>query len=83
MTIEAIQHELDRLPDADDARATLHRRHLEALLAAARLQEAIDRAERWYARREEKLHRLDRLARATVGWLVADARVRPSLAWAP
>ena len=81
MTTEAIQRELDRLPEAADARATLDRRHLETLLCAARLQEAIDQAERWYVRREQTLRRFDRRAAVIVGRLVADARVRPSLAW--
>jgi hypothetical protein len=83
VTTEAIQRELDRFPDAVDARATVHRCHLETLLCAARLQEAIDRAERWYARREATLRRFDRRATATVWQLVAEARVRPLLAWTP
>jgi hypothetical protein len=83
VTTAAIQEELDRLePSPTGARAALYRRHLEALLCAARLHEAIDRAERWYARREETLVRFDKRATATVRQLVADARVRPSLTWA-
>jgi hypothetical protein len=86
VTDPAIRHELDRLPEADQAggaRAILHRRHLEAMLCAARLQEAIAGAERWYAQREDELRQFDRRATATVWRLVADDRVRPSLAWSP
>ncbi len=83
MSTAKIQHELDRLDESPaDARATLYRRHLESLLCAARLHEAIDRAERWYARREDTLVRFDQRATATVRQLVAESRVRPSLAWA-
>jgi len=86
VTIATLQRELSRLGDgADDdrgdPRATLHRCHLEALLCAARLHEAIDRAERWYLQREATLRRFDERATATVRQLVSDARVRPSLAW--
>lgn len=86
MTSVAIQHTLDRLDDIarsdhPDRRATVYRRHLEALLCAARLQEAIVQAERWYAQRENDLRRFDERATATVRQLVSDARVRPSLAW--
>jgi hypothetical protein len=86
VTSVAIQHTLDRLEDVvqsdhPDPRATLYRRHLEALLCAARLQEAIAQAERWYAQRENDLRRFDQRATATVRQLVSDARVRPSLAW--
>jgi hypothetical protein len=85
VTSVAIQHALDRLEDAQgdhpDPRATLYRRHLEALLCAARLHEVIARAERWYAQREEDLLRFDQRATATVRQLVSDARVRPSLGW--
>ena len=84
MTAAVIQHELDLLPAihvGDGARAILHRRHLEAMLCAARLQEALDRAEQWYERRADALRSFDRRATATVQRLVADARVQPSLAW--
>lgn len=87
LTTAAIRHELDRLSrvdvaeGADGTRATLYRRHLETMLCATRLQEAIDRAERWYAQRADEPRRFDRRATATVRQLVADARVRPSLAW--
>jgi hypothetical protein len=86
VTTAAIQRQLDRLPDVahsdrGGAKATLSRRHLEALLCAARLNEAIDRADRWYAQREDDLRRFDHRATATVRQLVIDARVRPSLAW--
>ena len=87
MTTAAIRHELDRLShvevaDGTDAtRATLYRRHLETMLCAARLQEAIERAERWYAQRADELRSFDRRVTATVRQLVADAQVRPSLAW--
>jgi hypothetical protein len=46
VTTEALQHELDR-------------RHLETMLCAARLREAIHDAERWYARREQRLRQFD------------------------
>jgi hypothetical protein len=84
VTAAVIQHELDLLPaiHADDgARAVLHHRHLEAMLCAARLQEALDRAEQWYERRADALRNLDRRATATVQRLVAEARVEPTLAW--
>jgi hypothetical protein len=82
VTSAAIQQELERLGDVDrDPRATLYRCHLEALLGAARLRETIDRAERWYAQREDELRRFDQRATRTVRRLVVDARVRPSLAW--
>jgi hypothetical protein len=69
---------IDRL---SEARATARRRHLETMRCAALLQEAVDRAERWYARRADVLRRFDRSATASVRHLVADARVQPSLAW--
>jgi hypothetical protein len=86
VTSVAIQHTLDRLEevaerDHPDPRATLYRVHLEALLCAARLREAIARAERWYAQREDDLHHFDQRATATVRQLVSESRVRPSLAW--
>jgi hypothetical protein len=82
VTAAAIQHELDRLPDVGDgARAIGYRQHLEAVLCAALLQEALDRAERWYERRADRLRSFDRRATATVQRLVADAQVQPSLAW--
>jgi hypothetical protein len=86
VTSAILQQELDRLgtvagDDRRDPRVTLHRRHLEALLCAARLHEAIDRAERWYAQREATLRRFDQRATATVRQLVSNAQVRPSLAW--
>ena len=84
MTAAVIQHELELLSAihvGDGARAVVHRRHLEAMLCAARLQEALDRAERWYERRAEVLRSFDRRATATVHRLVADARVQPSLTW--
>jgi hypothetical protein len=84
VTVAVIQHELDLLSGIqvdDGARAILYRRHLETMLCAARLQEAVDRAERWYERRADVLRRFDRRATATVHRLVADARVQPSLAW--
>jgi hypothetical protein len=84
VTTTALQHELDRLSGTDIADrplATFYRRHLEAMLCAAQLQEAIDRAERWYEQRAEMLRSFDRRATATVRHLVADARVQPSLAW--
>jgi hypothetical protein len=65
VSTEAIQHELDRIPDTGSASVALRRCHLETLLCAARLQEAIDRAERWYARREEDLRRFERRMTAT------------------
>jgi hypothetical protein len=88
VTTAVIQQQLDRLPDVaesdrDRAKATLSRRHLEALLCAARLTEAIERAEQWYAEREEDLRRFDRRAAATVRQLVIDARVRSSFVWSP
>jgi len=86
VTVSAIRHELDRLPDVDQAggaRAILYRRHLEARVCAARLQEAIDDAELWYAQREDELRRFDRRAAATVRRLVSEARVRPTLTWSP
>jgi hypothetical protein len=81
-----IQAEIDKLGDlADgghgDLRAVWYRWHLEALLCTARLNEAIERAEQWYAQREDELRRFDRRATATVRQLVSDARVRPSLTW--
>jgi hypothetical protein len=84
VTAAGIQHELDLLSAihvGDGTRAVVHRRHLEAMLCAARLQEALDRAERWYERRAETLRNFDRRATATVQRLVADARVQPSLVW--
>jgi hypothetical protein len=85
VTSAAIQHEIDRLGDVSDdrteLRASVYRRHLEVLLCAARLHEAIASAERWYAQREADLSRFDQRATATVRQLVSDARVRPSLAW--
>ena len=84
MTSAVIQHELDLLSGihvGDGARAVVYRRHLEAMLCAARLQEALDRAERWYERRADALRSFDRRATTTVQRLVADARVQPSLAW--
>jgi hypothetical protein len=83
VTTVAIQHALDHLGDDDRPRVTAHRRHLEALLCAAALQEAIRRAEFWYAERENELRLFDRRAAQTVWQLVVEARVRPSLAWAP
>ena len=89
MTASAIQQQLDRLPTVAEpdgggcAKATLSRRHLEALLCAARLNEAIERSDRWYAQREADLRLFDRRAAATVRQLVIDARVRPSLVWSP
>jgi len=81
VTIATIQEALDRLEDAGDVRAALYRCHLDALLCAAHLREAIDRAERWYEQREADLRNFDRRATATVRQLVSDAGVRPSLAW--
>jgi hypothetical protein len=84
VTAAVIQHELDLLSGihvGDGARAVVHRRHLEAILCAARLEEALDRAERWYERRADVLRNFDRRATASVHRLVADARVQPSLAW--
>jgi hypothetical protein len=86
VTSATIQRELDRLGpvadgDRENPRATVHRCHLETLLCAARLREAIDIAERWYARREAHLRRFDDRATATVKQLVSESRVRPSLAW--
>ena len=84
MSAAVIQHELDLLSGirpGDGARAIVYRRHLEAMLCAARLQEALDHAERWYGRRADALRNFDRRATATVQRLVADARVQPSLAW--
>ena len=84
MTSAVIQHELDLLSGihaGDGARAIVYRRHLEAMLCAARLEEALDRAERWYERRADALHSFDRRATATVQRLVAAAQVQPSLAW--
>jgi len=83
VTTVAIQHELEHLGDEDEARVTAHRRHLEALLCAAALQEAIRRAESWYAERENELRLFDRRAAQTVWQLVVDARVRQSRVWAP
>ena len=80
MTTAAIQRELDRL--ADGPGTALCRCRFERMLCARRLQEALDAAERWYARREATRHRFSRRATTTVRRLVADARVRPSLAWA-
>ena len=79
VTSVVIQRELERVADAPGA--TLHKCRLERMLCAALLQEALDAAERWYARREATLCRFDRRATATVRRLVGDARVRPSLAW--
>jgi hypothetical protein len=86
VTIAAIQRELDRLgdradDDPQDPRAAVPRCHLQALLCAARLSEAIERAERWYAQREATLRRFDQRATATVRQLVIEARVEPSLTW--
>ena len=84
MTSAVIQHELDLLsgnPVGDGTRAMVYRRHLETMLCTARLQEALERAERWYERRADGLHTFDRRATATVRRLVADARVQSSLAW--
>jgi hypothetical protein len=50
-------------------------------LHAARLHEAINRAERWYAEREAELWRFDQRATATVRRLVSAGRVNSSLAW--
>ena len=86
VTSAATQLEVDRLTDVadadhDGARATLYRSHLQALLCAARLNDAIDRAERWYSQRADHLLCFDQRSAATVRRLVAEARVRPSLAW--
>jgi hypothetical protein len=52
-------------------------------LCLALLDEAIARAERWYARRERTLAEFDHRAADVVRRLRAAAMVRPSMSWDP
>jgi hypothetical protein len=52
-------------------------------LCLALLDEAIARAERWYARRERTLAEFDHQASDVVRRLRAAAVVRPSMSWDP
>ena len=86
VTTTAIRHELDRLPDvdhADGARAILYRRHLEARVCAARLQEAIDDAELWYAQARGRAAPLRPACRRDRPAAGIRGRVRPTLTWSP
>jgi hypothetical protein len=61
----------------------MRRKRLERDRCAARLADAITRAERWYARREATLTAFDRDAASGVGRLRAEGRIEASIRWEP
>ena len=66
---------------ADGAHDAERRRRLERALRSAELDEAIERAERWYRDQEDELRALDRSASRAVARLVAGHHIDPSTAW--